>query len=108
MTQTLILLFDMFASPLILLTSLAYAEEWSPPPLYGSTAHLKVVTIPPYYENVTEVVFDASESEPGFDGTNLVPIDWYYFDFGDGSPLVNTTTPSAPTYTSMLEPTQSH
>jgi hypothetical protein len=30
MTQTLILLFDMFASPLILLTSLAYAEEWSP------------------------------------------------------------------------------
>jgi hypothetical protein len=66
-----------------------------PPPPYGPTAHLKVVTIPPYYENVTEVVFDASESEPGFDGTNLVPIDWYYFDFGDGSPPVNTTTPSA-------------
>lgn len=39
------------------------------------------------------VTFNASASESGFDGVNVCPIAWYYWDFGDGYAPVNITTP---------------
>jgi len=39
------------------------------------------------------VTFNASTSQPGFDGTNTCPIAWYYWDFGDGTAPINTTDP---------------
>jgi len=30
------------------------------------------------------ITFDASSSQPGFDGFNVCPISWYYWNFGDG------------------------
>ena len=62
--------------------------------------HFEVVTVPPYppkavkthsplYPEVNETVtFDASASEPGWDGDSLTPIVDYRWDFGDGSPQV--------------------
>ncbi|RLI18091.1 hypothetical protein DRO54_10585, partial [Candidatus Bathyarchaeota archaeon] len=38
------------------------------------------------------VTFNASASQPGFDGTNICPIAWYYWDFGDGN-ILNTSDP---------------
>jgi len=38
------------------------------------------------------VTFNASASEPGFDGVNVCPIAWYYWDFGDGYAPVNITS----------------
>jgi len=39
--------------------------------------------------------FNGSLSEHGWNGTDVVPIDWYYFDFGDGSPTQNSSSPTA-------------
>ncbi len=38
------------------------------------------------------VTFNASASQPGFDGMNICPIAWYYWDFGNGIHS-NTTDP---------------
>jgi len=63
-----------------------------PPPPYGPTAHLTVT--PSTGTEPLLVTLDGSTSTPGFDGTNPVPIDTYYFDFGDLSPIVVQTTPT--------------
>lgn len=60
-------------------------ETVPPPAPFGPTAVIDVVTPPPYYPGTT-IVFDGSKSLPGFDGSNVVPITGWTWDFGDGSP----------------------
>lgn len=57
---------------------------------YGPTAEF---TVTPETANVDETVeFDASASQPGWNGTHEMPITEYRWDFGDG----NQTTTSTP------------
>jgi hypothetical protein len=41
----------------------------------------------------TMLTFDATPSRPGFDGYESVPIEWYIWNFGDGSPILTTLSP---------------
>lgn len=68
-------------------------------PETDTTWHIKKVVgspvptfTPPICPNLV-VTFDASTSQPGFDGTNTCPITQYSWDFGDGSTPVTTTNP---------------
>jgi PKD repeat protein len=72
--------------------------EFAVPP-HGPTAEF---TATPETVNVGESVeFDASSSQPGWNGTQETPITEYRWDFGDG----NTATTSAPaTYHSFANP----
>lgn len=66
--------------------------------LAGTHFHFEVVTVAPYSPtakkihypiapNINETVtFDASASEPGWDGDGVCPIIEYRWDFGDGTP----------------------
>jgi len=56
-------------------------------PPNGPVAHLWVSHM--YAIEDMVVTFDGSASLGGFDGENEVPIDWYCFDFGDGTPVEN-------------------
>jgi len=59
-----------------------YSTPESPSPSFGWE--------PPVPVEGEIITFDASASQPGFDGTNVCPIAWYYWDFGDGN-VLNTS-----------------
>ena len=63
------------------------------PKAYGPTA--KFTEDPLYPEANETITFDASTSEPGFNGTHSIPIVNYTWDFGDG----NITTVDTPIIT---------
>jgi len=60
------------------------------PPPYGPNAVLTVA--PSSGFEPLNVHLDGSGSTGGFNGTHMIPIDWYYFDYGDLSPVENSTT----------------
>ena len=73
-------------TPLTMLVDGFFQEYVTP---HGPTASLVVSPNPA--QNATDVVtFDASGSLPGSNGIVPIPIDWYYYCFGDGTSL-NTT-----------------
>lgn len=66
---------------------------------YGPKADF---TVNPETANVGQVIkFDATGSQPGSNGTNIIPITEYRWDFGDGN---RTTTATAIVYHSFITP----
>jgi hypothetical protein len=59
------------------------------PAPYGPKASFTV--FPVMISEGMNVTCDASASTPGFDGTKICPITVYSWNFGDGTPIVNTT-----------------
>jgi hypothetical protein len=49
----------------------------------------------------TPQTFNATASTPGWNGYANVPIDWYYFNFGDGHTLNQTSPVTTHTYTAI-------
>jgi hypothetical protein len=63
---------------------LDFEYEYPPLPPSPPTASFTISPSPPFYEEDT-ITFDASASQPGFDGDEFVPITAYVWDFGDGT-----------------------
>ena len=64
---------------------------------HGPTAALTVT--PPTVVITNPQVFSGAGSTPGWNGYANVPIDHYYFDFGDGSPEIDNGAVSSVSYT---------
>lgn len=64
-------------------------EVIRPPPPYGPKANFTESTERPHINET--VKFDASNSLPGWNGTDIMPITEYRWDFGDGNKTTTTT-----------------